>query len=410
MKRPFGRRAAAGEGGASGSDASSPPPAPAPGGAGAAAAGEGGASDLPAVRRRSDAVLTDSDYQRKKLFKKGVNLMADEKLEDAAHAFEQALRLDPGSVETLLKLGYAKFHLNEHSEALRVYDRILDIDVANAEAWNLKSLVHYEQKNYSKALDCAEKAIDSDRNYGMAWYNRGCYLSLLMQIPEAIEALKRSIEIDVKNARKAVKDRDFANVRVEDGFRRIIEVVVLESVRQGYHTIGAIVWTTFLSRADAEDALQKLLEKGLIVRHEKREGLHRIPTYDLAEDIARRVGTTKRGLLGVKRVRRGLPGEVRSLKELGQTVQDTKAAIEEGDLERIGAGFDDLVDPKRHGGRMIEQFFEEHREIRLWKIRLGDHGTEYLEDNRKKMLAVFENIETAVTKQLRSEVAGGQGR
>lgn len=415
MKRPFGRRASGGGGsGASASDSSSQASASAPpdaASAGAAQAppadgsGKGGkASDLPAVRRMSDAVLTDSDYQRKKLFKKGVNLMADEKLEEAAHAFEQALRLDPGSVETLLKLGYAKFHLNEHSESLKVYDRILDIDVANAEAWNLKSLVHYEQKNYSKALDCAEKAIDSDRNYGMAWYNKGCYLSLLMQIPEAIEALKRSIEIDVKNARKAVKDRDFANVRVEDGFRRIIEVVVLESVRQGYHTIGAIVWTTFLSRADAEDALQKLLEKGLIVRHEKREGLHRIPTYDLAEDIARRVGTTKRGLLGVKRVRRGLPGEVRSLKELGQTVQDTKAAIEEGDLERIGAGFDDLVDPKRHGGHMIEQFFEEHREIRLWKIRLGDHGAEYLEDNRKKMLAVFENIETAVTKQLRSEV------
>lgn len=412
MKRLLGRRSSGDRGGGDGGAAAPPGPEAPPGAAPEAAAGAGGGgkgglpapASAPPARRRSDAVLTDSDYQRKKLFKRGVNLMADEKLEEAAHAFEQALRLDPGNVETMLKLGYAKFHLNEHPEALRVYDRILDIDVANAEAWNLKSLVHYEQKNYAKALDCAEKAIDSDRNYGMAWYNKGCYLSLLMQVPEAIEALKRSIEIDVKNARKAVKDRDFANVRVEDGFRRIIEVVVLESVRQGYHTIGAIVWTTFLGRADAEDALQKLLEKGLIVRHEKREGLHRIPTYDLAEDIARRVGTTKRGLLGVRRVRRGLPGEVRGLKELGRTVQDTRAAIEEGDLDRIGAGFDDLVDPKRHGERMIEQFFEEHREIRLWKIRLGDHGAEYLEDNRKKMLAVFENIETAVTKQLRSEV------
>ena len=179
-----------------------------------------------------------------------------------------------------------------------VYDRILDIDVTNSEAWNLKSLVHYEQKNYSKALDCVEKAIDSDPTYGMAWYNKGCFLSLLMQIPEAIEALKRSIEIDVKNARKTVKDKDFANVRVEDGFRRIIEVVVLESVRQGYHTIGAIVWTTFLNKSDAEDALTKLLEKGLIVKHEKREGLHKIPTYDLSPDIAKKVGTEKKNLLG----------------------------------------------------------------------------------------------------------------
>ena len=353
--------------------------------------------------KNDETSLTDSDYQRKKLFKKGINLMADEKLEEASTAFEQALRFDPNNVETLLKLGYARFHLNDHADALKVYDRILDIDVTNAEAWNLKSLVHYEQKNYSKALDSVEKAIDSDPTYGMAWYNKGCYLSLLMQIPEAIEALKRSIEIDVKNARKAVKDKDFVNVRVEDGFRRIIEVVVLESVRQGYHTIGSIVWTTFLNKSDAEDALTKLLEKGLIVKHEKREGLHKIPMYDLSPDIAKKVGTEKKNLLGIRRKK--LPGTVKNLKELSQTIQEIKIAIEEEDIEKISKGYDDLIDSKKYGEQMIEQFFEEHREIRLWKIRLKDHGIEFLQDNKKKMLNVFDNIETSVTKQLRNEIA-----
>ncbi len=354
-------------------------------------------------RPKKDTGLTDSDYQRKRLFRKGVNLMADEKLEDASEAFEQALRLDPGNVETLLKLGYAKFHLDDHMDALKTYDRILDIDVTNSEAWNLKSLVHYEQGNYSKALDSVEKAIGSEPTYGMAWYNKGCYLSLLMQVPESIEALKRSIEIDVKNARKAVKDKDFANVRAEDGFRRIIEVVVLESVRQGYHTIGAIVWTTFLDRADAEDALAKLLGKGLLVLHERREGLHRIPTYDLSPDIEKRVGSEKKNLLGIRKKR--LPAAVKSLKKLGQTIQDTRVAIEDGNMEKITRGFDDLADPKVHGEQMIEQFFEEHREIRLWRIRLKDHGDEFLQDNKKKMLDVFDNIGTAVTKQLRNEAA-----
>ena len=70
--------------------------------------------------------LVDSDYNRKKLFRKGVNFMADEKLEDAIIAFEQALRVDPDNVETLLKLGYAKFHTDDHGGALNVYDRILE--------------------------------------------------------------------------------------------------------------------------------------------------------------------------------------------------------------------------------------------------------------------------------------------
>jgi tetratricopeptide (TPR) repeat protein len=47
--------------------------------------------------------LVDVDYNRKKLFKKGVNLMADEKLEEAIEIFEQALRIEPDNVETLIQ-------------------------------------------------------------------------------------------------------------------------------------------------------------------------------------------------------------------------------------------------------------------------------------------------------------------
>ena len=243
--------------------------------------------------------LIDVDYNRKKLFKKGINLMADEKLEEAIDVFEQALRIEPDNVETLMKLGYARFHLEDYSESLKVYDKILEIDVTNPEAWNLKGLVHYEQKNYSKALDAVTKAIESDPTYGMALYNQACFLSLLNQVPEALEALKRSIEVDVKNARKSIRDKDFMNVRIEEGFKRIEEIVVLESIRQGYHTIGAIVWTTFLDKVDAETALRKLLEKGLIVQNEKRDGLSKIPIYDLAENIAEKIGKEKKGLFGI---------------------------------------------------------------------------------------------------------------
>ena len=54
----------------------------------------------------------------------------------------------------------------------------------------------------------------------------------------------------LKTQEKPVKDKDFVNVRSEEGFKRIIEVVLIESLRQGYHTIGAIVWTTFLGKED----------------------------------------------------------------------------------------------------------------------------------------------------------------
>lgn len=347
--------------------------------------------------------IVDSDYNRKKLFKKGVNLMADEKLEDAIVVFEQALRIDPDNVETLMKLGYARFHLDDHGEALKVYDKILDIDVTNPEAWNLKGLVHYEQKNYAKALDSVDKAIESDPTYGMAWYNKACFLSLLNQIPESLEALKRSIEIDVKNARKSIRDKDFMNVKIEEGFKRIHEVVVLESIRQGYHTLGSIVWTTFLDKADAENALKKLLEKGLIVQNEKRDGLSRIPVYDLAPNVAEKMGQEKRRLFGLTKKR--LPKPVKNLKELSQAIQSVKESIEGEDVDKTIEIFEEFIDPTKSGEQMIENFFDEHREIRLWKIRLKDRGIDYLIENKDKMLVLFDNVETTITKKLRNEIS-----
>jgi len=347
--------------------------------------------------------LVDADYNRKRLFKKGINFMADEKLENAVDVFQQALRIDPYNVETLMKLGYARFHLDDYNEALRIYDKILDIDITNPEVWNLKGLVYYEQKKYAKALDAVEKAIESDPTYGMAWYNKACFLSLLNQVPDALEALKRSIEIDVKNARRSIRDFDFKNVRIEEGFKRIQEVVVLESVRQGYHTIGAIVWTTYLDRVDAETGLKKLLEKGLLVQNEKRDGLSKIPIFDLAPNVAERIGKERKGLFGI--TRKTLPTPIKNLKKLSQAIQSVKEAIEEKDVEKTIENFNEFTDTTKSGEQMIEMFMEEHREIRLWKIRLKDRGEGYLEDNKDKMLTLFDNIEVTITKKLRNQIA-----
>ena len=359
-------------------------------------------SDKTSLVKKDEGSLVDVDFNRNKLFSKGINLMADEKLEDASHVFEMVLRINPNDVDALLKLGYSRFHLEDYSESMRAYDKVLDIDVTNADAWNLKSLVFYERKVYGKALDCADKAIDSDPTFGMAWYNRSCYLSLLNQIPESLDALVRSIEIDVKNAKRAVKDKDFMNVRLEEGFKRIVEVVVIESLRQGYHTIGSIVWTTFLDSEDVIKCLTRLMKRGLVVKHEKRQVWSTIDTYDLVPEIANKIGTIKRGMLGIPG--KSLPKPVKNLKNLAEAIQLIKSSIEEEELEKTIEYCNLFVDPTKCGQEMIDDFLEEHREVRLFKIRLKDKGIDFLRDNQKKMLAMFDNMEMAVTKKLRSNL------
>jgi len=353
--------------------------------------------------KKDETSLIDVNFNRNKLFSKGINRMADEKLEDASHLFEMILRINPNDVDALLKLGYCRFHLEDYTESMRVYDKVLDVDVANADAWNLKSLIYYERKVYGKALDCIDKAIDSDPTFGMAWYNRSCYLSLLNQIPESLDALVRSIEIDVKNAKRAVKDYDFMNVRLEEGFKRIVEVVVIESLRQGYHTIGAIVWTTFLDKEDVIKCLTRLMKKGLVVKHEKRQVWSTIDTYDLIPEMVNKIGSIKKGILGIPN--KSLPKPIKSLKNLAEAIQLIKSSIEEEELDKTIEYCNLFVDPTKSGQKMIDDFLEEHREIRLLKIRLKDKGIDFLRDNKKKMLPMFENMEISITKKLRNDLS-----
>ena len=223
------------------------------------------------------------------------------------------------------------------------------------------------------------------------------------QIPDSLESLKRSIEIDVKNARKAVKDKDFINVRNEEGFKRIIEVVVIESLRQGYHTIGSIVWTTFLSKEDTQKSLNELIEKGLVIKTHKRQGFNQmIPIYDLEPEMGKKIGAKKRTLLGTKKAK--LPAPVKNLKEIGLAVQSIKSSIGEENVEKTLENLQVFIDPSMCGEQMIEEFLEEHRDIRLYKVRLEERGSDFLIDNKRKMLEFFDNIEIRVTKKLRTNI------
>lgn len=347
--------------------------------------------------------LTDPNYTRNKHYKKGVSFMADERMEDAARAFEDALRIDPGHVDSLLKLGYTRFHMNDLAGAMESYNKVHEIDITNAETWNLKGLIYYRQKNYDKALDSVEKAIDSDPTDGMSWYNKACYHALLNHIPESIEALKRSIEIDVKNAKKAVKDKDFENIRTDEGYRRIVEVVVLESVRQGYHKVGQIVWTTMVGKLEVEDAARKLVEKGLLIKMEKNLGLQKVEEYEIVPELAEKIGVEKKSFFGT--TKKSQPIIIQNLKEINEAVHAAKTAIENGDIKEIISKLDVFIEPSKKGGQMIEYFFEEHRDIRLFKVRLTDKGSEYLQTNKRKMIELFDNIEMMITKKLRNEAA-----
>jgi tetratricopeptide (TPR) repeat protein len=329
------------------------------------------------------------DFQVRDLFKKGVNYMSNDKLSDAIRSFELALRLDPQYVEAWIKKGYAHFHLRDYSFAISSYDMALNIDPDNYEAWNLKGLAYYKMNNYAKAIECCTKALDANPNDGLVWYNYACYLTLDGKIDDGMEALKRAIEIDISHAKKAVRDNDFENARAEEGFMRIIEVVVLESLRQGYDYVGKIVWATGMDKLDVEEAIMRLSMKGLVIIKQKKSITGKEEYYELSRDISDKLGEVKRsGFLKPKEY----SAPIQEIKDIIEILDKSIESVKNGDLSQTVDSFGQLTNPSKHGNTMIEQFFDQHRDLRLYQARLVDKGQEYLDSHKSELTSLLEDI------------------
>jgi tetratricopeptide (TPR) repeat protein len=329
------------------------------------------------------------DFQVRDLYKKGVNYMSNDKLSDAIRSFELALRLDPNYVEAWIKKGYAHFHLRDYSFAISSYDMALNIDPDNHEAWNLKGLAYYKMNNYTKAIECCTKALDSNPSDGLVWYNYACYLTLDGKIDNGMEALKRAIEIDISHAKKAVRDKDFENARAEEGFMRIIEVVVLESLRQGYDYAGKIVWATGMDSQDVQEAIMRLSMKGLVTIKQKKSITGKEEYYELSRDISDKLGEVKRsGFLKPKEY----SAPIQEIKDIIEILDNSTESVKNADLNQTIDSFEQLTNPSKHGNTMIEQFFDQHRDLRLYQARLNDKGQEYLDSHKSELTTLLQDI------------------
>lgn len=336
---------------------------------------------------------TKSDYhifQARDLYNKGINHMSNDKLEEAIRNFELAIRMDPNYVDAWIKKGYAHFHMEEYNSAITAYDKALDIDIDNSEGWNLKGLAFYKMKNYNKAIECSEKAIDLNPNDGMAWYNRACYLTLSDKVDDGMEALKRAIEIDISNAKKAVRDRDFENAHAEEGYMRILEVVALESIRHGNDYVGKIVWVTGMDKQDVEDALLRLDMKGLVIRREKRGFTGKEEYYELAKDLSHKLGENRR--TGFLKYNREFSAPLNEIKDILEILNNSIEYVNTGDLTQASSAIDELVNPLKHGNTMIEQFFDQHRDLRLYYIRINEKGQAYLNSHKSEIIDLLTSI------------------
>lgn len=81
----------------------------------------------------------------------------------AKHFFEKAYKLDNTFIPAALKVAADKIRVRNFTQANQILNQILEIDNAHFQAWNLKALNHFYEKNFHEALVGYHKLLDLNR-------------------------------------------------------------------------------------------------------------------------------------------------------------------------------------------------------------------------------------------------------
>lgn len=107
-----------------------------------------------------------------------------------------------------LRKGLTLRGLGRYDEAIACYDKVLEINPADAEAWRNKAFCFRLLERYDEILHCLNKALEFGPNDALTWTLKGQTLAEMSRFEEAICCYDRVLEIDPRDAdvrqRKAV--------------------------------------------------------------------------------------------------------------------------------------------------------------------------------------------------------------
>jgi len=188
---------------------------------------------------------------------RGAALSNLERYEAALESYQKAIDLDPKSVNTWINRGDALRELKQYSEALVACDRALEIDPESSGALNSQALtlsflkefgkaivaidkaiklkpeevlftanrgiVLARAGRYAEALAACEQAVKQDPKHESGYYAKACYYALQGELEQAINNLRKSIEIASRLSRNEAKyNPDFDGIRDDKQFRALV--------------------------------------------------------------------------------------------------------------------------------------------------------------------------------------------
>ncbi len=95
--------------------------------------------------------------------------------------------------KVLVHKGIDRIKRNQYEESLEFFDRVLDTNPKNTDAWNNKGVAFYKMGNAKSAIECYDNALEADPENLEALRNKGFVLRDGGEFEGALEAYEKLI-------------------------------------------------------------------------------------------------------------------------------------------------------------------------------------------------------------------------
>ncbi|MBE9536232.1 MAG: tetratricopeptide repeat protein [Proteobacteria bacterium] len=133
------------------------------------------------------------------------------------NTLKASLYEDPKNEDMLSALGDAYFEAQRYLDAIKEYDKVVEINPQNADCLNDRALALFYTGQHDAALDSVEKAIAVDAVYNHAWLTKGFILMSLKRYDEAQPVLEKVQELDPLGSLGAEAENFLNQIKVVKG-------------------------------------------------------------------------------------------------------------------------------------------------------------------------------------------------
>lgn len=142
------------------------------------------------------------------LYQQAKDLFDAEKWTEAIALYDRVLQLDPENLKALDSKAAALNSLKQYDEALEALEKTTKVDPDNNKAWTSKAAVLYNLERYQESIEAANKALELNLNSSLVRdniYNQARSYALLKEDGLALVYLKIAVELD-KSLKDSAKD------------------------------------------------------------------------------------------------------------------------------------------------------------------------------------------------------------